>query len=681
MKKNEFNIITSGGSSMKLFRVFFALAIMATGATLAQAADITSPSDTVMGIPNNGRWPGGELPQYAIDDNPNTKYLHFDHSTTDPSRTIGLRIAPAKKGKVVAGLTFTSANDSAGRDPRNFVLKGTNDPAGLNAEDDQWVTIATGTITDFVQSAEWPRLTKTATPICFFNTTPYDYYEIKFPNLRDDGAGMMQVAEIELLERPATGWAPTVNAGVDRMVRIPNLTIELNPTVSDCDSSQFNVVWSQKSGPGTVDFSGTQNSANATVTFPAIDGLYELNAQAFDESGNDANDIVIVRVWDPAKDQLLAHWKLNEGSGLTANDSTAYNDRGTIGHYVAEGTNYPDPNWVAGWIPADGAGNFALDMLSLNYIEVIPDANDLVSAALSPEWGMAISAWIKPVDWINPDGSNANRRIVQKGANDNQYRLLAQGGVLNFHLANVGSVTCPLPQTGLWHHVVASYDGSNLALFVDGLEAASIAAIGKIGVTADPLYIGTKGKTVSVAGDYFKGTIEDVRIYNHPLDLAAVRALTVTGENAPPYVIEIVQPADLALSARNYIDMEATVFDANDDMLEFAWTASDASVTFDDATAQNPRAFFGADGTYTLRLSIHDGSYGTDGSIFKEVTVNVISPTCADVAADGKLLAADLNKDCYINLEDFAILAANWLNCNDPLDRDCDNPYAHLAQP
>jgi len=34
-------------------------------------------------------------------------------------------------------------------------------------------------------------------------------------------------------------------------------------------------------------------------------------------------------------------------------------------------------------------------------------------------------------------------------------------------------------------------------------------------------------------------------------------------------------------------------------------------------------------------------------------------------------LPADLNWDCYINLEDFALFAAGWLDCNDPQNEAC----------
>jgi hypothetical protein len=93
-------------------------------------------------------------------------------------------------------MTFTSANDDARRDPRTWELAGSN--TGI---DGPWIVIASGQVVDFIQAAEWPRNTKTTTPILFLNnTTPYDYYRVLFPTIRDSGANMMQIAEIEILD-------------------------------------------------------------------------------------------------------------------------------------------------------------------------------------------------------------------------------------------------------------------------------------------------------------------------------------------------------------------------------------------------------------------------------------------------------------------------------------------------
>ena len=46
---------------------------------------------------------------------------------------------------------------------------------------------------------------------------------------------------------------------------------------------------------------------------------------------------------------------------------------------------------------------------------------------------------------------------------------------------------------------------------------------------------------------------------------------------------------------------------------------------------------------------------------------------CGDAGLD--LIEGDINRDCYVNLEDFAIVARSWLRCNHPEDAGCEpNP-------
>jgi hypothetical protein len=154
-------------------------------------ADITGPDDLVVGVPNDGDWPGGETPDLAVDDNTGTKYLHFK-GETEPS---GIQIAPAMGASVVTGLTLTTANDAEPRDPASYELYGSNDSI-----DGPYELIAAGDIVDFTQEAAWPRFTMNATAILFENDVAYKYYQLMFPTVRDAGnANSMQIAEIELL--------------------------------------------------------------------------------------------------------------------------------------------------------------------------------------------------------------------------------------------------------------------------------------------------------------------------------------------------------------------------------------------------------------------------------------------------------------------------------------------------
>jgi hypothetical protein len=56
-----------------------------------------------------------------------------------------------------------------------------------------------------------------------------------------------------------------------------------------------------------------------------------------------------------------------------------------------------------------------------------------------------------------------------------------------------------------------------------------------------------------------------------------------------------------------------------------------------------------------------------------------IGTTYNSVTGSGELLCGqagtvyllgDLNKDCYVNILDFSVFAADWLKCTDPADTD-----------
>jgi hypothetical protein len=67
---------------------------------------------------------------------------------------------------------------------------------------------------------------------------------------------------------------------------------------------------------------------------------------------------------------------------------------------------------------------------------------------------------------------------------------------------------------------------------------------------------------------------------------------------------------------------------------------------------------------------------GPDGNleVVGQFTLSVSSytPTCDDLIAMGdEYLFMDFNQDCYVNLEDFAQFAQDWLKCNDPANANC----------
>jgi hypothetical protein len=164
---------------------------------ITNVADVTTPGDVVQGVPNDGDWPGGESPPLAIDNNINAKYLHFkgDFDPGDPAGGAGFQVTPSMGPTIVTGLSFTTANDAAERDPTAFALYGSN--TSINGP---YTLIATGSIVDFGPGTAWPRFTKNTTPIQFSNDTAYTHYQLLFPAIRDAASAVaMQIGEVELL--------------------------------------------------------------------------------------------------------------------------------------------------------------------------------------------------------------------------------------------------------------------------------------------------------------------------------------------------------------------------------------------------------------------------------------------------------------------------------------------------
>jgi len=168
------------------------------------AIDVTVKGDVVKGFPDYaGAWPAAEYPDLIIDDSITTKYLNFGGKTQPPS---GFCVTPAMGATVVTGLTFTTANDAAERDPVAWELSGSNTGIG-----GPWALIAKGAIDDFARPIDWPRRWKSVTPIGFANKLAFLNYKVSFTTLkRFAAANSMQIAEVELLGTAAAAPSPQI---------------------------------------------------------------------------------------------------------------------------------------------------------------------------------------------------------------------------------------------------------------------------------------------------------------------------------------------------------------------------------------------------------------------------------------------------------------------------------------
>jgi hypothetical protein len=133
---------------------------------------------------------------------------------------------------------------------------------------------------------------------------------------------------------------------------------------------------------------------------------------------------------------------------------------------------------------------------------------------------MTAAAWIKP-DALPSSGNFGY--IVSKGWNGSTesftLRLRNNGGTHSIDFASYNgsdhwAVLTKTLATGVWHHVLGTYDGSMWKLYYNGnLAASSSDATGPLN-NNESVWIGASN--VGGVTRLFDGQIDDVRLYKYP---------------------------------------------------------------------------------------------------------------------------------------------------------------------
>ena len=142
-----------------------------------------------------------------------------------------------------------------------------------------------------------------------------------------------------------------------------------------------------------------------------------------------------------------------------------------------------------------------------------------------------LETWAQPT--INPGFNNwtgfFNRESNVTGARDgyNIHMVEISTGTLMFSAErfvttgttlaaseSISTSTC----LNIWHHIVATYDGSNLRLYRNGvLKSTSVVSTGSIANSVQTLQVGQR------SGNYFRGNIAVAKIYNRALTVTEIR--------------------------------------------------------------------------------------------------------------------------------------------------------------
>ncbi|MHC4626226.1 MAG: LamG domain-containing protein, partial [Planctomycetota bacterium] len=259
--------------------------------------------------------------------------------------------------------------------------------------------------------------------------------------------------------------------------------------------------------------------------------------------------ILFVFVWclslaNPVRAELVGWWRLDEGSGTTAFDSSgAGNDARFEGSPV--------------WVP-DGKLGGALRFNGSSDYLAAPDSESLDVNGDQ----LTMAAWINGEDW--PAANHVVRKVADTGTGS-IYILRVQPDSVRVYLNTSAGETLVQGTTVLatneWIHIALTYDGAQASIYVDGQLDVTMDVSGELTQSDNELRIG-RGEPAG----YFMGMIDDVRVYNHALTEDELLA-AMEGAGAAYPTARGPNPADGALHPDTWVSL--------------SWGPGDFAVTHD----------------------------------------------------------------------------------------------------
>lgn len=270
-------------------------------------------------------------------------------------------------------------------------------------------------------------------------------------------------------------------------------------TLSATDEDEHLLSYDLVSQPLQGTLSGTAPDVTYTPNTGYV-GTDSFTFDAFDGKLYSKDATVSITVKEAVKG-LVAHWKFDETSGDKASDFSGNGYDGTL---------QDGPLWR----PSDGKIGGALEF------DGIDDCVDI--EPIDFDYPITYLAWIKPTEITG--------RHIALGKYYDGYRL----GIWNGKYYNLSvliddsgyPVYITDPATGVWEHLALTYDGITVRYYLNGTEVYTAQASGALSKTHYPWQIGANGKN----NNYFKGLIDDVRIYDRALSAAEIEELANPGQ-------------------------------------------------------------------------------------------------------------------------------------------------------
>ena len=262
--------------------------------------------------------------------------------------------------------------------------------------------------------------------------------------------------------------------------------------------------------------------------------------------------IVVCFLFQPsatwAAGPLIVSLPLDEGSGSTAVDVSGNGNNGSL---------------VNGPVRTSGKWNGALTFDGIDDTLLITDSPTLDATSS----GITVAAWVKRSsnkrDWVSivsrQQGNTFNEHFYLGFSPTGQFAWFVRTAN-GYSGPSVGGIA-PL---GQWVHVVGTYDGSFVRLYVNGLQQFAVAHSGAIAPDTTGITIGASHNNAAhTPTEALHGGVDELRIHQGALSLAEVRTLyQATGGPAfdEPPTVSITSPAGGAV-VKAAITATAAAFD------------------------------------------------------------------------------------------------------------------------
>jgi hypothetical protein len=224
----------------------------------------------------------------------------------------------------------------------------------------------------------------------------------------------------------------------------------------------------------------------------------------------------------PTTTGLVLHYSFNADTGTTARDSSVNRIHGTYVNTTALAARSTGPPGLGSAITLVGANRQFVSVPERNVLDV----NRFTVAAMISNTGVQNDWTLGRWEVLEKAGSYwINLRT------DGRVRV---GGFF-------GGCTSPawryldsnvVVSSSTWTHVASTYNGSRLAVWVNGVWAGGMSVTGRTCSNNRPLAVGAKNYPTSAPEAFWDGQLDDIRIYNRALTATEIRGLLPTAASA-----------------------------------------------------------------------------------------------------------------------------------------------------